>query len=182
MDIGSLINGFTEVAKTDASLISIIALSFFGSLSGLYANYLRGIDMKSGYQDLVRPSFAPPGWIFGVVWPILYILMGIGLGAIIGSEPTRIFDDKFDIRSFLIVWFVLQYALNFAWSLVYFGCNKIAKTRYLTIILAVFVILMTLVSLLAKYYIAVFCFLPYALWTTFASLLHWKISELNPGI
>ena len=179
--IVSVLEKITGLLSGQAGLMSIVGLFGFGTLSGLYANYLRGTDMKTGYLDLKRPGFAPPGWLFGVVWTILYILMGVGLGSIINSETRGLLRfATIDMRSFLIVWFILQYALNFAWSLVYFGCDKIAKTKYLTLGLSVFVILMTVASFLSDYRIAGWCFLPYSLWTSFATLLHWEISKLNP--
>jgi tryptophan-rich sensory protein len=167
----------------------------FGWLSGRYSEYYSGKSMKDVYVGLNMPSWAPPGWIFGVVWTTLYILMGIGLATIINSTVEKSLFDALDLRAFLIVWFVLQYAINFGWSIAAAGLDKIEKSKWLTALLAGFVIAMTVVSTIAGHsffafpsvgflpgkYLPTICFFPYALWTSFATVLHWTIASLNPG-
>jgi tryptophan-rich sensory protein len=181
----TLIGKFFESLSTQASIMSMVGLWAFGCFSMFYANYLRGSDMMADYATLKLPSFAPPSWAFGILWNIiyivLYILIGVGFGSILTGETRGILNLSLDIRSFLIVWFILQYALNFAWSLVYYGCNRIEQSKYLILLLWVFVSLMTIVSFVSGYYLAGCCFIPYALWTGYGSLLQWHIAKLNPN-
>lgn len=165
--------------------ISALAFVGFGWLSSLFGQQVSGVSMADQFKTLNRPSWAPPGWIFGIVWGVLYTLMGIGFVNLINGVNVPV--SILDLRNFLLVWFVLQYAINFAWSIAYLSAKKIATSLPITITLAGFVVAMTAVTAVAYYLsgsigylIASICFLPYALWTSFASVLQWKISQMNP--
>ena len=67
-----------------------------------------------GTTPLEKPSFQPPGWVFGAVWTTLYTLMGIALATILDEPPSP-------RRSIALGLFVAQLALNFAWSPIFFG-------------------------------------------------------------
>ena len=121
------------------------------------------------YQGLVKPWFNPPNWIFGPVWTVLYILIGIA------GARVWIRDRSGPLPK---VWFT-QIALNFLWPLVFFTAQRPD--------LALVVLAGMLVSILAFIAMAwrrdrpsALMFLPYALWVSFAGLLNAAIWWLNP--
>ena len=83
---------------------------------------------NSGYGNpwfgaLRKPSFMPPGWAFGVVWPILYALLGIALAMILVEPPSP-------QRRFALTLFFVQLVLNFAWSPIFFAGHDIGRAKY----------------------------------------------------
>src|SRR5574338_1176964 len=88
---------------------------------------------NSGYGNpwfdaLQKPFFMPPGWLFAVVWPILYLLMGISLAKVLAlpHSPER--------RSALVVFFA-QLALNFAWSPIFFAAHDIGLAKWVIFVM-----------------------------------------------
>ena len=68
------------------ALVTVPAIVGFGSLSGWLANSGYG---NAWFDALSKPTFMPPGWLFGVVWPILYALLGLALAAVLQTPATR---------------------------------------------------------------------------------------------
>ena len=66
------------------AVVAVIAIELLGGASGWLSNSGYG---NAWFDALQKPSFMPPGWVFGVVWPILYALLGIAL-AMIQAEPS----------------------------------------------------------------------------------------------
>ncbi|MEG0503713.1 MAG: TspO/MBR family protein, partial [Raoultibacter sp.] len=79
-------------------------------LIGFLSSLLAG-DIKGIYEMLVQPPLSPPTWLFGIVWPILYILMGTAFYRLIRAQS----DHK---KTLPIVLFCVQLLLNFFWSIV----------------------------------------------------------------
>ena len=124
------------------------------------------------FQDMVQPPLSPPGWVFPVVWTILYLLMGYASYRVLISGAEQI-----QIRKALRL-YGAQLALNFLWPLIFFGLEW-----YLVafIVLAALWILIFLT-------IRAFCkideaagnlLLPYLLWVTFAGYLNLGVYLLN---
>ena len=126
------------------------------------------------YRELVRPSWAPPGWLFGPVWTVLYALMGIAAWLV---WRARGFGGA---RVGLIV-FVTQLAANALWTWLFFvwrqGGLASAEILLLWALIVVTIVLFWRASRLA----AVLLF-PYLLWVSFASALSFSIWRLNPGL
>ncbi|WP_309661068.1 TspO/MBR family protein, partial [Sphingomonas sp.] len=97
------------------ALITVPAIVLLGSASGWLSN--SGYD-NSWFAALVKPIFMPPGWLFGVAWTILYILLGLALAMILAEPPS-------DRRRTALVLFFVQLALNFAWSPIFFAGHDI---------------------------------------------------------
>lgn len=121
------------------------------------------------YQSLLKPSFNPPGWVFGPVWVMLYTLMGIALYLLVRQWPeSRI----------VVVLFVIQLLLNAAWTPVFFGGHQIGAA--MVVIGAMW--LAILGTMLAAWPIspaATWLLLPYLLWVSFAAVLNGSIWRLN---
>lgn len=151
--------------KAVASRYLALALFVFGVTgTGLAIGYLT--TPGAWYAGLARPWFTPPGWLFGPVWTILYVLIAIA--------GWRAFT--FDAGHSSTAWWCGQMALNFFWSPVFFRMHQM--------VLALAVILLLLVAIAGflqatKDRLARLLFLPYAAWVAFAGLLNGAIVRLN---
>ena len=120
------------------------------------------------YGLLNKPTFTPPGWLFGPVWTLLYIMIAVTgwrLWTIGGSAGLK------------LLWMV-QMVLNFFWSPVFFGAQKplLALAVILALLLA---ILMFLVVAWRQDRLSLLLFLPYGLWVGFATALNAAIVSMN---
>jgi tryptophan-rich sensory protein len=140
-------------------------------LVGLLGTPFTTSSIPSWYSQLQKPPFTPPNWIFGPVWTVLYILMGISL-ATIASEK------KSPTRKLLIQLFFVQLALNFLWSVLFFGTRSIGVGLATLIALDVTVYFYT-VKAFSFRKSASYLMVPYALWISFATYLNTAIFVLN---
>jgi len=135
-----------------------------GSLSG----YLSRSADRSEYDQLNKPWFNPPGWIFGPVWLILYILMGVS------AEMVKTNPKAINI-------FLIQLALNFSWSIFFFNLNR--RDLALLIIVSLFVSIVYMMKEFSKTNMtAARLQIPYLLWVGFATILNISIWWLNRKI
>jgi len=149
-------------------LISSIALPLvLGAIAGMFTSQ----SVPDWYSTLNRPSFNPPNWIFGPVWTILYILMGISFFVIWKQKPSK-------ARNLAISVFFLQLLLNFAWSFIFFYFNMIGFAL-VEIILLWFSIIWMLVLFYTIKPLAAFINIPYLLWVSFAAVLNAGYYFLN---
>lgn len=136
----------------------------------LTAGILTGVNNLPGpwYDGLQKPFFQPPPWIFGPVWTVLYVMIGIA-GARTWLQATA--------SGSMQVWFA-QMVLNLLWSPAFFGMQS--PGFGLAVILPLLVLILTFIAMsLTKDRISAWLFLPYALWTTFACVLNASIFLLN---
>ena len=123
------------------------------------------------YATLNRPSFNPPNWLFGPVWTTLYLLMGISLFLIWKQSASK-------ERNLAIFVFLLQIALNFFWSFIFFYYNLIGFALFEIIVLWI-----SIASMLVLFYkikpLAAYINIPYLLWVTFATILNVSYYLLN---
>lgn len=139
-------------------------------LVGALASFLTRNNMDV-YETLNQPALAPPGWLFPIVWTILYILMGIG-AAIIYQKGKSIEGSS------AIKLYIVQLIFNFLWTIVFFNLGWYLFAYVWLMILWVLIIIM-----IVKFYrispIAAYMQIPYLLWVTFASYLNLMIYLLN---
>jgi tryptophan-rich sensory protein len=151
------------------ALVTVPAIVVAGSASGWLSGSGYGNDW---FAALDKPFFMPPGWAFGVVWPILYALLGLALAMILAEPPS-------DRRRNALILFLVQLALNFAWSPIFFAAHDITLAKYV-------IFLMTAVAAGAagQFYrlrkAAGLLFAPYLAWLVFAAALNSAIENLNP--
>lgn len=126
------------------------------------------------YAELVRPAWAPPGWLFGPVWSILYTLMGVSAWLV-----WRV-DGFSGARSALVV-FLLQLVANALWSWLYFGL-RLGGVAFAELLLLWALILATLVLFWRVNRVAAVLLAPYLAWVTFAAALNFATWRLNPGL
>ena len=149
-----------------AARYGLLALFLAVSLGG---GMLVGISNPPGewYAALAKPPFNPPDWLFPPAWTLLYILIGIA--------GWRVFLAK--LRLPFGLW-VLQLAINFTWSPTFFGQHLIGAG--LVILLAMLATILAFIAVTwSRDRTAALCFVPYALWVSFAGLLNGAIWWLN---
>jgi benzodiazapine receptor len=149
-------------------LITILGTLVIGSLSGL----LTADAIGTWYVGLNKPAFNPPNWIFGPVWTLLYILMGIAAGLVWNSaaEPAT-------KRGALGI-YLLQLGLNFMWSVIFFGMRS-PVLAFAEIIILWLAIVWCIRSFGHIHRTAMQLMLPYLVWVTFAAVLNVAIVLLN---
>ena len=149
-------------------IISILICEATGILSGL----LSQAGMNVWFDTLNKPTWNPPSYLFGPIWGLLYLLMGISWGIIWNSNAI---DDK-KINASII--FFLQLFLNFCWSVLFFKFHSPALAL-IDILLMDLTIIITIVYFAPISRTAAWLLAPYLCWVAFASLLNYSILSLN---
>ena len=152
------------------SIITVIAIELAGGLSGWLSNSGYG---NAWFDALEKPFFMPPGAAFGIVWPILYALLGVALAMILAEPPSP-------RKRTALALFFLQLALNFAWSPIFFAGHDIRLAKYVIFIMAV-----VAGGAAGQFYrlrkTAGLLMIPYLAWLIFAATLNSTIDTLDPG-
>ena len=130
-------------------------------------------DNRNIYDYITLPVFAPPAWIFPVVWVILYILMGVSAG-LMWTAPRK--DHKKPGAQF---YFFLQLGVNFFWSIIFFNFMAF-KASFVWLILLLGLIIIMFLSFFKISKISAYLLLPYIIWVIFAGALNLSIALLNP--
>ena len=152
------------------AIISVLVIELFGGASGWLSNSGYG---NSWFDALQKPFFMPPGWAFGVVWPILYALLGISLAMILAEPPS-------DRRRNALLLFFGQMVLNFAWSPIFFAGHDIKLAKVVIFLMA------AIAAAAAGQFTRIrasagLLMVPYIAWLVFAGTLNATIEKLNPG-
>lgn len=151
------------------ALFTVPLVVLLGFLSGRFSGsgadslWFRSLDVPATFPD--------PVW-FGIVWTILYVLMGLALAVVCAAWGAR-------WRGLAIGMFAVQFAVNLAWSPVFFLFHRIDAALVVIGVLDVLVIL-TIVLFWRVRRVAGLLLLPYLAWIAFATLLNWQFAELNP--
>ncbi len=125
-------------------------------------------EVRGWYRTLHRPAFAPPNWVFGPVWTLLYTMMAVAAW-LVWTSPTATASGSG--KSLAIALFLIQLALNFAWSWLFFAQHRIGWA--LVEIVALWVaILATVLAFRGISPMAAALLLPYLAWVTFATALN----------
>jgi translocator protein len=124
------------------------------------------------FQALDKPAIFPPPRVFGVVWPILYVLMGFAAAMVCAAWGSR-------YRLPAILAFVLQLLVNLAWNPVFFGEHEITFALYISLALDV-AVLVTIALFWKVRRAAALLLVPYLGWILFATVLNYEFLRLNP--
>jgi tryptophan-rich sensory protein len=138
-----------------------------GGLSG----YATMVEVTGWYTTLHKPSFNPPNTVFGPVWSLLYLLMGISL-YLIWKQP------KSSDRNKAVGVFFVQITLNFFWSIIFFNLHSIdfALVEIIAMWLAILAMIVIFYRVNKP---AALLQIPYICWVSFATLLNAAIYYLN---
>ena len=138
---------------------------------GGIAALLTGGGMDT-FETLNQPPLSPPGWLFPVVWTILYILMGIASYLVLTSGKS-----EENIRRALVL-YGIQLAFNFLWPIFFFGLSAYLFA-FIWLVALWLLILATTVSFYRISDIAGYLMIPYLVWVTFAGYLNLGVYLLN---
>jgi tryptophan-rich sensory protein len=152
------------------SLIGWFFVSFAASAVGAVAS----IQAKSFYSQLTQPTWAPPPWLFGPVWTVLYALMSIAAWLVWRSGGFR-------ANRIALSLFLLQLSLNALWTWFFFAWHH-GALAFADIVLLWVLIVATLVSFRRVRPLAGTLLIPYLLWVSFASVLNYSVWQLNPQV
>lgn len=144
-------------------IISIIIPFIASAIGGFFT-------ISTWYVDLNKPSFNPPSWVFGPVWTILYLMIGISL--------YLVWVDKAKDKNLAYYAFGIQIFLNTIWSMLFFGL----RNPLLAFIEIIFLWIAIVVNIVYFYKInkkAAYLLIPYILWVSFAAVLNFSIFYLN---
>lgn len=123
------------------------------------------------FDSLNKPFLNPPDWLFAPVWIVLYIMMAGSLFLFIGDGMKR---GKYLPLTF----FLIQLALNLAWSPVFFGMQNILGGFIIIVFMYIF-LLLTIITFFKYSKVASLLLIPYLLWISFAAYLNFAFLVLN---
>jgi translocator protein len=160
---------FTK-SKQVLGLIGWLLITFIAAGIGTIASSKAGIF----YQQLIRPEWAPPAWIFAPVWTILYLLMGIDAWLVWRVQGFRAARISLSL-------YIIQLAINALWTWLFFVWRQ-GKISFIGIVILWILILCTLIAFWRVRIINGILLIPYLAWVSFASLLTYVTWKLNPLI
>ncbi len=140
---------------------------------GWLSSYATESNNDVWYPTLEKPSFNPPSWVFGPVWTILYIMMGIAAGIIWSKIDTQ----RETVKNALM-FFGIQLALNALWSILFFGLKN-PLLALIEIIILWLLIYETYIKFSKIDKTSGYLLIPYLLWVAFAFALNASIWWLN---
>ena len=153
-------------SKIKPYAVSILLTLAVGGLIG----FLTSMGMDS-FDALTKPPLTPPSFLFPIVWTVLFILMGVGAARIFMTEPTA-------ARNRALIVYVVQLAVNFFWSIIFFNLQAYAFAFFWLILL--WVLILTMIYLFCKVdKPAALIQIPYAIWVTYAGYLNLMIWLMN---
>ena len=153
-------------------IISVLIPLIIGYLSNALSSLLSRLSTSTYYSQLIKPSFAPPGYIFPIVWTILYILMGISAYKILkkGSDLSKVKDAMF--------YYWLQLGLNFVCSILFFGLG-LRFTALVDLILLIIVVIIMVYKFYKLDKKAAYLNIPYIIWLLYAAVLNYFVWMIN---
>ena len=147
-------------------IISIVICQLAGFLGSIF----NIASIPTWYVSLKKPIFNPPNWVFGPVWTILFLLMGISL--------YLVWSKGFEKNKIALYLFIAQFILNILWSALFFGL-RLPLAAFIEIILLWLAILATIITFYRISSAAGLILIPYLLWVSFAAVLNFSIWMLN---
>jgi benzodiazapine receptor len=124
------------------------------------------------FAALDKPGIYPPPAAFGIVWSILYVMIGLAGALVAAAWGAR-------GRTAALILFAIQLLLNLAWSPVFFGMHEITGALYVIAVLDVLVLVTVLLFWRVRWQAGALL-LPYLAWICFATALNWQFLQLNP--
>jgi len=153
------------------ALVLVPLVVLLGFVSGRMAQSGPG---NPWFDALAKPGLYPPPATFGIVWTILYVLMGISLAMVCAARGAR-------GRGLAVAVFAVQFALNLAWSPVFFGAHQITTALILIGVLDL-AVLVTIVLFARIRPLAGLLLVPYLAWICFATYLNFAFLQANPTL
>jgi len=152
-------------------LVCVPVIVLLGFLSGTLSQSGPG---NPWFAELVKPAAYPPPATFGIVWSVLYIMLGTALALVLAARGAR-------GRGAAVAVFAVQFALNLAWSPVFFGAH-LMTAALVVILLMLGAAAVTAVLFARVRPVAGALLVPYLLWLVFATYLNVAFLHENPGL
>jgi translocator protein len=154
------------MTKNIKFIISLIIPLSVGAVAGLFTSSA----INGWFKTLNKPFFNPPNWIFGPMWTLLYLLMGLACYFIWTSDN--------EARKNALKIYAVQLFFNFLWSFLFFYFKN-PTLALVDIVLMVITISITIISFSKISKKAAWLLIPYLLWVLFATALNFEIWRLN---
>ncbi len=151
------------------ALFTVPLIFFLGFLSGRAANSGYG---NAWFDALRKAPIMPPGWVFPVAWSTLYVLIGTALAMVLAARGAK-------WRTAAAMLFAFQFALNLAWSPLFFAMHQVLAAFVLILFMLAAAIATTFVFARVRT-AAAWLMVPYLAWLSFAAILNWQTHTLNP--
>ena len=153
-----------------AVLASIIVVTALAALLGLVASF----DAPEFYQALAKPSWAPPAWVFGPAWTMLFVLMAASAWLVVKARALSRSRSELTLYG-------AQLVLNAAWTWLFFHWHMVVAAFVEVLIL------LAMVAITARAFhrvkpLAGRLMVPYIAWVSFASVLTYCVRQGNPGV
>ncbi|MGN2639333.1 TspO/MBR family protein [Nocardia takedensis] len=160
---GSPYSPWAQAGGLVVSLLAVLVVATIGNLAA----------MSSGeqYDRLDTPAWAPPGWLFGPVWTVLYLLIAVSAWLVWRGEPWRAVRTP-------IAWHVVALVLNAAWTPLFFGA-ELRGAAFAEILALIAAIAVTFTLFLRHNRVAAALLIPYLAWTLFAAALTFAVWTMN---
>ena len=156
--------------KQIVGLVAWLLVTFTAAVIGGAAS----IEAGPFYSKLVRPAWAPPAWIFGPVWTVLYVLMGIAAWLVWRVGGFRAARAELTL-------FLVQLGLNALWSWLFFGWQR-GDLAFADILLLWALMVGTVIGFWRIRRLAGALLVPYLLWVSFAVVLNYSVWQLNSNV
>lgn len=155
------------------SLRALVGSVLLCEAAGVVGNVFARNEVRGWYPTLHKPSFTPPGWVFGPVWTLLYAMMGVSL-----YLASRQREEDGTVGAASRVLFAVQLILNTLWTYIFFG-RRAPGWALVEIVFLWVAVLFTTLSFSKVSTTAALLLVPYLLWTSFAAVLNYSIWRLN---
>jgi tryptophan-rich sensory protein len=151
---------------------SLLSLAGWIAVTALFAvvGSLGSIQAKTFYALLNQPDWAPPAWLFGPVWTVLYLMMAVAAWRVARAG-----------RSPALLVYLVQLVLNALWSWLFFAWHM-GAAAFVCIVVLWLLIAATIALFRRTDRVAAALLLPYLAWVSFASALCFSIWQRNPGL
>lgn len=130
-------------------------------------------NARGFYQTLDRPRWAPPGWMFPVVWPVLYLLMATAAWLVASTDGA--------LRTTALALYVVQLVANAGWTWLFFALRR-GAWAFAEVLVLLGLVLATHLVFGHVRPAAGALLVPYLAWVTFATALTWSVWRRNPGL
>lgn len=152
-------------------IISVLIPLLVGYASSFLSQIISKVDTSTYYSQLIKPSFAPPSYVFPIAWSIIFVLMGISYYIINKNNDNQKIKDA-------LFYYYLQLALNFVWSILFFGLD-LRFTSMVDIILLLGVVIIMMLKFYKIDKRALYLNILYVLWLLYAGVLNYFIWIIN---
>jgi len=160
-----------KLQSSRARILDVAGLAFWLLITFGVAGFASQFEPGDWYRSLAKPSWTPPGRVFGPVWGLLYLSMGIAAWMVWRQRPRT-------NTLVPLIFYLAQLAVNGLWSWLFFG-QLLIGPALIDLLLLVLLVAVTVWLFLRVYKPAGFLMIPYLLWISFASALNFQIWRLN---